>query len=219
MATVSGAQVSIPGFKIYGGTSASSAEDANHTVFYANCGSYKPNDNRFGLYLFKITRDKIKNIPLTPFPESRGVLVADVWGLNLTTTLGGTGGKFQRYKILDYVMPAAGGQVLTGEAADTAARNAIAALEKRVGRLESEEAADDKRDAADDARDADQTARLAKLERQVAELLARPQGGLTIDAVKNFLWNDRFLIDLIYDLLINRKDGGLIGAIKAAIRG
>ncbi len=118
-------------------------------------------------------------------------------GLNLTTTLGGTGGKFQRYKILDYVMPAAGGQVLTGEAADTAARNAIAALEKRVGRLESEEAADDKRDAADDARDADQTARLAKLERQVAELLARPQGGLTIDAVKNFLWNDRFLIDLI----------------------
>jgi len=212
MAIVTGAQVGIPGFKIYGGTSASSAEDANHTVFYANCGNYKPNDNRFGLYLFKITRDKIENIPLTPFPESRGVLVADVWGLNLTTTLGGTGGKFQRYKILDYVMPAAGGQVLTDEAADTAARNAIAALEKRVGRLESEEAADDKRDA-------DQAARLAKLERQVAELLARPQGGLTIDAVKNFLWHDRFLIDLIYDLLINRKDGGLIGAIKAAIRG
>jgi hypothetical protein len=42
---------------------------------------------------------------------------------------------------------------------------------------------------------------------------------LNLDALKGFLWNDRFLIDLIYDLLINRKDGGLIGAIKAAIRG
>jgi hypothetical protein len=97
----------IPGFKIYGGTSASSAEDANHTVFYANCGTYKPNDNRFGLYLFKIGNGKIENIPLNPFPESRGVLVADVWGLNLTTTMGGSGGKFMRYKVSDYGCPRA----------------------------------------------------------------------------------------------------------------
>lgn len=206
---VTSEQPNIPNFTIYGGTSASSTQDANGTVFYANCGRYAPNGNTFGLYLFKIGANTVEHIPLTPFCEARGVLTVDAQGLALTSTLNK---KFIRYEIADYVRPAGGGQVVTGDAADQQARNAVAALQARVGHLEAEE-------QADDTRDADQATRIAKLERRLAALEARPAGGLTLDALKAFLWNDRFLIDLLYDIIANRKDGGILGAIRAAIRG
>lgn len=207
-----GVSPNIPDFTVYGGSSASSSEDAAGQVFYANSGWYK---GVFGTYVFCVTPTAVKNIPLTPQPTSRGVLEADGKGLALTSTTEDK--KFVRYRIAEYQMPVSGATVLYGEAADQQARDAIAALQARVGRLEAEETADDKRDA-------DQEKRIKALEvhdrdvdARIAALLAAAPGGITLNDVRSYLWNDRFTVDLLYDILMNRKDAGVRGAIKALV--
>lgn len=41
--------------------------------------------------------------------------------------------------------------------------------------------------------------------------------GMTEQQIKDFLWSNPFLVDLLYDLLVNRRNAGLIGAIKSAV--
>jgi hypothetical protein len=210
-----GTSPNIPDFRVFGGSPACSLADgaAPPNVFYFNSGWYK---KVFASFLFCISGTTVRNILLTPIPTSRGVLEVDAHGLVLTVT---ANEKFVRYPIPDYVMPAPGAGipiVLVGSAADQQARDAIAALQARVGHLESEE-------TADDTRDAKQAAAITALQVHDKDVDAKIAGlllggvSLTVQGMKDFLWNDHFTADLLYELIHNRKDAGLVGALKGLI--
>jgi hypothetical protein len=208
-----GTSPNIPNFRIYGGASPSSCEDGANPpqTFYAGCGWLS---DKFGLYLFVIGATSIRNIPLDPFTGSRGVLEADSRGLALTSTYQD---KPIRYEIPEYVMPAGGaGTVLIGEAADQQARNAIAALEARVGRLEVEERSDDQRDAQQAGAIKALELHDREVDQRIVALLASGRD-FSLEDMRQYLWNDRFVIDLFYDIVMNRKDAGIRGAIRALV--
>lgn len=205
----------IPGWKAYAGSSASSVKDASGAVFYANSGWF---NGKFATYVFRISPTGIQNIPLNPQPEARGTLEANEYGLALTSVIDG---KFVRYEIDEYVTPAEAGAappppVQSGGQADAELASALNALSGRVNQdevvinaLGVKNATQDKRLSALEQQDAKFAAQLAAI--------AQSHGGMSLDDLRTYLWNDRFIIDLIYDIIANRKDVGIRKAIRSMI--
>jgi hypothetical protein len=209
-----GTTPTIPHFKVYGGSSASSVEDASGAVFYANAGWL---NGTFGTYVFRVDpRGTVQQIPLSPQPTARGVLEANEYGLAFTTVIDG---KFVRYEIEEYTTPTeAGGTppVRTGSEAEAQLTAALEGLHKRLGGAEvtltamvTKNASQDQRLAALEAKDADFARRLAAL---------TVEHGITLHDLRTYLWNDRFMIDLFFDILHNRRDAGIRNAIRAVVQ-
>ncbi len=195
-----GTILNIPDFKAYDAGDPNSIEDAAGKLFYACQGWYK---EVFGTYVFFIASGKVTQVVLTPQPTTRGTLEVSAGGLVLTCT---TADKQPiRYPILAYV---GGGTVVTGGAADQQARDALAKLQSRLD-------ANDVVDKGQTDKNTTQDTRLVTLEKRLST--EEKQAELTIGQLKDFLWNDRFLTDLLYDIIHNRKDKGIRDSIAEIV--
>ena len=162
-------------------------KDATGAVFFIYCGT-NPNDPTFKQQVARLKNGKYTwySVPHANHPRPTGTLEHD--GLYVTY-FSDEVGTLRRWKVTDFVMPAASTSTPTvppaGEVVDVTARLQVEALRKELNELKK-------------------------------QMQQRPTGGLTWLQIKDHLWNDNIINDKVYSDLAER--GGIHGMIQAIIR-